>query len=280
MSLRMSRTQTTQQQRMGRSFVVRSMELYDEHASPVVVFDDFRVSGRPFGPHPHAGVTALSYIFEDSVGSLRNRDSMGHHLVLGPGSICCLQSSAGAMHEEIPAKLGEELHGLQVFVNLSEKNKHNPPQSLWLDGAKVPEWSNARGDRVRVAMGAYQGVASPLQPVEPFDVLDVDLKSEIPLDLAVDHNAVVYVSSGTAAIRAGAEERTLEMGQGLVLSGSGRASLKAVGAARLIIVSGATIPEPVVVGGPFIMTSRAEIDDAGRRFQAGEMGHLSPYAEG
>ena len=92
MKLSVSSTQTPREHLLGDAFAVRSMDLHVGQTSPIMGFDDFRVSGRPFGPHPHAGLTALSYVFEDSIGRLRNRDSLGNHLVLGPGSICFLQS--------------------------------------------------------------------------------------------------------------------------------------------------------------------------------------------
>ena len=71
--------------------------------------DEFRVTGRPFPPHPHAGFSAVTYVLEDSEGKLRSRDSLGNDLVTGPGGIVWTQAGSGAA---IPSGLLEsELFG-------------------------------------------------------------------------------------------------------------------------------------------------------------------------
>jgi redox-sensitive bicupin YhaK (pirin superfamily) len=84
--------------------------------------DEFRVTGRPFPPHPHAGFSAVTYVLEDSEGKLRSRDSLGNDLVTGPGGIVWTQAGSGLIHEELPADSNRELHAVQVFVNLSSRN--------------------------------------------------------------------------------------------------------------------------------------------------------------
>ncbi|MGA2448264.1 MAG: pirin family protein [Polyangiaceae bacterium] len=99
----------------GGPFSVQSIDLrrLGGRASPVVVLDDFRVSRSPFGPHPHAGVSAITYVFRDSPGGLRNRDSLGGHVVVGPGGICWLQAGRGALHEELPAETARNSMGFR-----------------------------------------------------------------------------------------------------------------------------------------------------------------------
>jgi hypothetical protein len=67
-------------------------------------------------------------VFEDSPGDLRSRDSLGNDVVTGPGGIVWTQAGSGLLHEETPADPDRELHGLQVFVNLSSNNKLAAPQ--------------------------------------------------------------------------------------------------------------------------------------------------------
>ncbi|MDW4800158.1 pirin family protein, partial [Escherichia coli] len=80
------------------------------------------------------------------------------------------QAGSGVVHHEVPAD-DRELHGLQLFVNLSAKNKLVEPRMLRLQGGDVPEWHGEDGDRVRIVVGAYDGRLSPLVPVEPFTFL-------------------------------------------------------------------------------------------------------------
>ena len=73
MSIQLSSIMPATTWKNGRDFSANSIRLHElgERASPVAVLDDFRVRGEPFGPHPHAGFSALTYVFEDSQGRAR-----------------------------------------------------------------------------------------------------------------------------------------------------------------------------------------------------------------
>lgn len=262
---------------MGSALAVKSLPLTQlgNRASPIVVFDDFRVRGNPFGPHPHAGFSAVTYLFEDSPSRGRSRDSLGNDIVIGPGGIVWTQAGSGLMHHELCADVTGELHGLQVFVNLSAKSKHSAPQVFQLDGQDVPEWNNQHGDRVRVMVGRYGAVASPLTPIEPCDFYDVELKQRIDIELRAAHNALLYVVTGSIEVRAEDHRQQLTAAQSLAIGGDGgKVTIEAIEAARVIVLSGAEIREPVVSHGPFIMNRASEIDAAIERYQAGAMGNL------
>jgi len=280
MSVQLSPTIGYHARRDGKSFAVKSLDLgpVAESVSPVLLFDDFHVLGHPFPPHPHAGFSAITFVFEDSAGALRSRDTLGHDLMVTPGGICWGQSGRGMMHHEMSADPARELHGVQLFVNLSAKNKLNPPDVLWLNGAEVPEWRNTTRDRVRVVVGTYEGVVSPLSPVDPFTLLDVDLREEITFSLPEGHNALAYVRDGSVTVGAENADRALIGGQAVALSGRGRVSFRSLEPGRLLILSGAALHDPVVAEGPFVMNDVRQIQDAMARFRAGEMGRLAPLA--
>jgi redox-sensitive bicupin YhaK (pirin superfamily) len=240
------------------------------------VLDDFRVRGQPFSPHPHAGFSAVTYVFKDSEGSLRSRDSLGNDVVVGPGGIVWTQAGSGVIHHEIPAD-EHELHGLQLFVNLSAKNKLVEPRMLRLQADDVPEWSNDAGDRVGVVVGAFEDRLSPLVPTELFTFLDIQLRCGVPFDIPAGHNALFYVVAGAMALRAGNSERKMAGGHAIALHGSGgQVAIEALAPSHLIVLSGPDMHEPMVVDGPFIMNEPAQIQAAFARYQAGKMGHLAP----
>jgi redox-sensitive bicupin YhaK (pirin superfamily) len=248
-------------------------------ASPVAVLDDFRVPGLPFSPHPHAGFAAVTYVFEDSPGDLRSRASSGVDLLVGPGGIVWTEAGSGVVHEEIPAVPGRELHGIQIFVNLSAQSKLAPPRVLHLDAGQVPEWRNDAGDRVRVVVGSFDGVASPLVPAEPFTLLDVHLRQEISFAAQAGHTVLVYVLTGYVAVGADGHHEKVDGGHALALRGSGgRVTFEAVPPSHFLILSGAEIRDPVVSEGPFIMNSRSQIEEAVTRYRRGAMGHLAPLS--
>ena len=283
MSVEFSRVIATARWESAGAFSADSIRLHElgEQTSPVAVLDDFRVSGRPFGPHPHAGFSALTYVFEDSPARARSRDLLGNDLIVGPGGIVWFQAGRGAMHHEIPADSDSELRGAQIFVKLSAQNKLIAPRTFWLDALNVPEWRNDSGDRVRVAVGAFHGVASPLVPAEPLDLLDVELRHMITFNLPTAHHALVYVRAGGVRVRADGNEVPLHGRQALTFrGGSGQVTFEAADTARLLILSGPEQREPVVMHGPFIMNDRAQIEAAATRYRSGAMGHLAPLPEG
>lgn len=246
-------------------------------ASPLAVLDDFRVDGLPFSPHPHAGFAAVTYVFEDSPGDLRSRTSSGVDLHVGPGGIVWTDAGRGLVHEEVPATPGRELHGLQLFVNLSSHNKLAQPQVHHLQPADVPQWHGPDGTRVRVVVGSYAQVTSPLTPTEPFTLLDITLQDELAVDLPAAHNAVVYVLTGQIAAGTTTSATPVGTHQAVAFGGAGgRVTLRAETPAHLLVLAGAEIREPIVSMGPFIMNDQAQIQEVTARHRAGELGHLAP----
>ena len=280
MSIRFSPVASARTRNQGATFSLKAVDLHAlaEAASPVTVLDDFRVRGQPFSPHPHAGFSAVTYVFEDSEGSLRSRDSLGNDVVVGPGGIVWTQAGSGVIHHEVPAD-DRELHGLQLFVNLSARNKLVEPRMLRLQSEAVPEWSNDSGDRVRVVVGTFDGRQSPLVPTEPFTFLDVQLRRGVRFDLPAGHNALVYLVAGAVALRAENSERKMAGGHAIALhGGGGQVAIEALAPSHLIVLSGPDMNEPMVVDGPFIMNEPAQIEAAVARYQAGKMGHLAPLS--
>ena len=277
MSIQISPVIATRGQGNDRGFSAKSLDLRElgDWTSPVAVLDDFRVKGRPFGPHPHAGFSAVTYVLEDSEGALRNRDSLGNDIVMGPGGIVWTQAGSGVIHEETTAETNRALHGLQIFVNLSAKNKLVMPQVFQLAPSEVPEWCSDAGDRVRVVVGSFESLSSPLVPAEPFNLLDVEMRQGISFDLENRHNALVYVSTGTILVRADGRAQKVSVEQAVALHGSGgRVTFATSHPAHFLILSGAQIHEPALAHGPFIMNERSQIEDAFARYRAGAMGHL------
>jgi len=115
----------------------------DIEFDPYVQVDHFWMSRATFPPHPHAGFSAITLLFEDSegkfkrslrwaqilmcyriaIGSFTNRDSLGTNMLIHPGDTHWTVAGKGVVHEEIPVKEGVPSHGLQIFCNLPSKLK-------------------------------------------------------------------------------------------------------------------------------------------------------------
>ena len=282
MSIQFSPVLAVKESGRSTNFSMKNIELdrLGELASPIIVFDDFHVRGQPFSPHPHAGFSAVSYVFEDSQANLRSRTSLGHDLLIGPGGIGWTDAGSGLIHEEGAAEPDRRLHGLQLFVNLSSKHKGASPRVLWLARNEMPEWHSEAGDRVRVVVGSFEDVSSPLVPAELFNWLDVELRHEIAYTLQDIHNTLVYVLSGDVNVLAEGRGQQVSGQHVLALHGSDeRVKLAALHNAHFLILSGTAIHEPMVAEGPFIMNERSQIEAAIARYRSGGMGHLVPLSE-
>jgi redox-sensitive bicupin YhaK (pirin superfamily) len=243
---------------------------------PVMGMDHFLMSDVTFAPHPHAGFSAVSYLFESSPGRLRNRDSLGNDFEMAAGGLIWTQAARGVVHDERPAELGKAVHGVQIFVNLSSKSKGLTPRVFRLEGNEVPVWKDDAGDRVRVVVGAYGGLRSPVVPAEPFQLLDIKLEREIELPLEAGWNVVLYVLSGEVALAAEGTTGQVGDGQAIALNGDGTVTLTAKKPAQVLVMAGVAVDEPIVSYGPFIMNTEAQVAEAVHRFQQGGMGHLEP----
>lgn len=263
-------------------FSVSGIDLLDVagESTPVTVLDEFRVAGRPFPPHPHAGFSAVTYVLPTSPGGLRSRDSLGHDLRIGPGGLVWTEAGRGVLHHELPADSGLALHGLQFFVNASAQAKLNPPNLFWVQGPDVPVHRGAGGETVRIVVGGLAGIRSPLQPSEPFTLLDIDLPGALSLPIADTQFGIVYVRSGTVRLAGAAGEQAAAAGAvAIVAGGAGALSLAAAAPANVLVFIGVEIHDPVVASGPFIMNTADQIEAAATRYRRGEMGHLSPNAD-
>lgn len=263
----------------GHALSVQSIDLLAAgiRKSPIILFDDFLVQGHPFGPHPHAGFSAVTYVFEDSPGRLRGVDSLGNDHVVGPGGIVWSQAANGMMHEEMLADPGLQLHGLQFFVNLGGANKTIPAQVFALNGDQVPVWTGSGGDTVYVVVGDYKGMSSPLRPAEPFCFLDIELSDGVEVELPKDWIGLIYSRYGATEITHAGGQITLPIGKAVALEGSGALRLETNGQARPLFFAAPIVNESIVQQGPFIMRNHAEIQAAIERFKRGEMGQLRPY---
>ncbi|HEY1256489.1 MAG TPA: pirin family protein [Terracidiphilus sp.] len=279
MAIRFSPVLPSRPSASGGTFSVQAIDLsaLGDWGSPVLVLDHFRVTGRPFPPHPHAGFAAVTYVFEDSPGGLRSRDSLGNDVVTGPGGIVWTEAGRGLLHEEVPAETSRELHAVQIFVNLSSKNKLVAPRLLRLEGSEIPEWRSIAGDRVRALVGSFYGARSPLIPSEPFSLFDARVQDEISFILPEAHFSLIYVISGHARVHTEDQASVeLEGEQAVAVRGSGRVSVHSIRPAHVLILQGAEIHEPRFEYGGFIMNDRAQAVAAIERFRSGQMGQLEP----
>jgi redox-sensitive bicupin YhaK (pirin superfamily) len=265
--------------RMGPGFTASSLRnLPGFSLDPFLNLDHFHMSEPTFPPHPHAGFSAVTYLFEGSKGSFTNRDSLGDKSLIRPGALHWTQAARGMMHEEIPQTRGVDCHGLQMFVNLRAEYKQALPKAFHVEPEHIPE-VNGAGSRVRVLAGELSGVQSPLSSLlTPVLLLDVFLESGANISIPVDRSRTCFVMSIAGSGRVGEAGDSL-MPHGVAgFANDGDEVFLAAGSEGLqvLLAAGKPLREPVIFGGPFVMNTRDELQAAVARYERGEMGRLSP----
>lgn len=236
---------------------------------PFIMVEHFRMCEAAFAPHPHAGFSAVTYLFDDSATALVSRDSLGGEYLIAPGGVHCTLAGRGVMHDEFPAEAGREAHGLQVFVNLPAEQKLRAPSVLNFSAEQMP-LRTGRGWRAVHIFGGSAKLALP--SLAALSIVDVDAGAAFDIELPQAEQGFAIAIHGSG--RAG--ELSLPAGQALSLPEGGRVRIVADGALRLALLSGQPLRQPLVRHGPFAMSDEGQVVAALQRFQTGGMGRLSP----
>lgn len=258
-----------QRHRVGAGFQAEGWREPLALLDPFIMVDHFRMSEASFAPHPHAGFSAVTYLFDDSATGLVSRDSLGGDYETLPGSLHWTLAGRGVMHDEFPIDAGREAHGLQIFVNLPAEQKLRAPAVMRLTAEQMPRRAGAGWRAVQVFGGTAE-LALPWPAA--LAIVDVEAGAGFEATPAAGEQgfAVVVHGSGEAA------SLPLSAGRALSLPEGSRTRLQADEALRLAVFSGRPLREPVVRHGPFVMSDEGQIVSALQRFQTGGMGRLSP----
>lgn len=246
---------------------------------PLIMVDHYVMTAPTFGAHPHAGLSAVSILFEDSVGKFHNTDSIGNDFDLEPGDLYWLKAGSGAVHDERP-RTGSKTHGLQMFVNIPNDDKNSMPDTLHVKASDMPIIER-NGSRVRLVLGDYLDKTSAPSPSIPMKILDGRLNSacEFGFQLEAGFNAWVYAVSGVINLQVGASQLKLQKGESLAIESPDGDSLvnlinQASHAAHFVIVSAKPLNESFVQQGPLVASDNEAMNGVIAREQAGLFGSI------
>ncbi len=225
-----------------------------------------------FPDHPHRGFQTITYLL---AGRMRHRDNAGHEGVIGTGGLQWMSAGSGIIHSEMPEQTEGLLFGLQLWVNLPAAQKMTPPRYRDIAAAEVPA-EMREGATIRVIAGKSSGgVRGVLEDLTiPANYLDVSLVPGASLREPVpeDHNGFVLLLDGTVQLLAAEGEHPLAARALAVLGEGDTVAIRAGDTgARLLLVSGQPINEPVARQGPFVMNTRDELAQAFRDLREGRI---------
>jgi redox-sensitive bicupin YhaK (pirin superfamily) len=270
---------------VGDGFHVRSLFSYNgdtKQFSPFLLLDyaspakfEPGTKRRGVGEHPHRGFETVTIVYQ---GELEHRDSTGAGGKIGPGDVQWMTAARGILHEEFHSQLftqsGGTMEMVQLWVNLPAKDKMSKPGYQTLLDANIPVVDLPDGaGRVRVIAGEFKGHKGPAHTFTPIDVWDVRLSKDrsAKFEIPEGRTIAVTVLHGPVLING-------EIARDAQLVSLDRAGtelhIEANDDAKVLVLSGDPIDEPVVGYGPFVMNSSAEIETAMRDFNSGRFGAM------
>ena len=275
---------------VGDGFHVHSMFSYNANAadySPFLMLD----YGAPFvyapntakprgvGAHPHRGFETVTIAYS---GAITHRDSAGGGGVIGPGDVQWMTAGSGIIHDEFHdpdfSVAGGEMHMVQLWVNLPAKDKMTAPGYQAITNADITELKlgKSNASSVRLIAGNRDSSVAPASTFTPMNVWDVQLAAGDTVNLPQPDGwtSLVLVQQGKVQVN---DSKPVGASQLVVLSRKGtdlNITADAAAPARVLLLAGEPINEPVVGYGPFVMNTEQEIRQAVADYNRGAFGHI------
>ena len=247
---------------------------------PFLMLDEFG-SDQPqdyiagFPDHPHRGFETITYMIE---GHMLHEDHLGNRGNLRNGGVQWMTAGRGIVHSEMPQQESGVMRGFQLWLNLPAAEKMKPAGYRDIQPEDIPVFSQGGASVKLIAgeltvsgvqiVGAVTGGST--QPI--YADIHLEPNTRIALPVSERLSALLYLYEGHARLVSGDERTALTRSAAHVLSDGDEVVIAAEETgARLLLIAGRPIGEPVVQYGPFVMNTREEIEQALRDYQTGQL---------
>ncbi|MGB6058488.1 MAG: pirin family protein [Microthrixaceae bacterium] len=240
--------------------------------------------GEPKGTswHPHRGFETVTYMLD---GQFQHQDSHGGGGLISDGDTQWMTAGSGILHIETPPEQlvisGGLFHGVQLWVNLPSTEKMISPAYQNLEGGDVVLFTSPdAGSLFRLIAGNVADFTGPGSTKTPIAYLHATImpgsRAELPWNPA--YNALAYALSGSGTV--GSDDVAITGGQLAVFDFGSHLEMAADGSEplELILLGGQPINEPIATYGPFVMNTKAEVQQAMDDYQSGRFGRIPPGA--
>jgi len=271
---------------VGDGFYVKTVfwpQLDAQMLSPFLLLDHAarrRFEASPFrrgvGEHPHRGFETVTFAYE---GEIEHRDSAGGGGRIGAGDVQWMTAASGIVHEEKHAQAFAERGGdfemVQLWVNLPADKKMSEQRYQSLLDREFPRLQLGAAE-ARLIAGKLAGETGPAKTHTPITTLDLrfDEDGRTDVELPFGWTTLVFPLAGDVAAGPNREPIASRHFGVFDRNDDGAVQLHASRGARVLVLAGQPLDEPVVAYGPFVMNTREEIGQAFRDYQSGKMGHL------
>ena len=250
----------------------RSIGVEPNYFDPFLMLDEFGSENKDdyvagFPAHPHRGIETVTYML---AGEFEHKDSTGGKGRMTAGDVQWMKTGSGIIHSEMPAMKEGRLHGFQLWINMPAKYKMNKPEYIYIDSKKMSIHKD-EDKQVKVIAGKFEKAEGPVKKhnVEPI-YFDVELNENkyFKFKLPKTHNSFIYLIEGE--IKIGDNEHKQTKDSTLILLDKGEElKVSATSKAKFLLISGKPIGEQIARGGPFVMNTKAEIQQAIEDYHSG-----------
>lgn len=241
---------------------------------PFLLLDEFGRDqpgeGGGFPDHPHRGFETVTYMLS---GKTEHEDFTGRRGTVGPGGLQWMTAGRGIVHCEMPNAKDGPIRGLQLWVNLAREFKMVEPEYQEHSPEEIVTKSK-NGVKVKVIAGESMGVSSPVRTRTPTYYLDFELEPGTSHSQRIPKGwtTFAYTLDGKTVFEGGSNDNPVENRCTVVFDQShGDAVLfsnKSSQKSRLVLIAGKPIGEPVSQWGPFVMSTKEEVEEAVRDFKS------------
>lgn len=239
--------------------------------SPFLMLDHFSIKpGAGFPDHPHRGQETITYLLE---GGVDHEDFAGNKGSLSAGDLQFMTAGRGIVHAEMPRQNpdGSANVGLQLWVDLPQELKACEPRYRDLRASEIP---TVDVDDSRVTVKVISGQSHGIDSVKdlaytPVWILDITIRpgGKITQPLPKNWNAFAYTLEGDVIVGKDGQSRVVEQFHNIVFEPEGEVVHFEVDAgaskpARLALIAGTPLDQPIVQYGPFVLNSKEEVAKA------------------
>ena len=254
--------------KLKRAIGTPELDYYD----PFLMLDEFGsdnaedyVAGFP--PHPHRGIETVTYMLK---GEFEHEDSTGAKGRMASGDVQWMKTGRGIIHSEMPAMSEGKLQGFQLWINMPAELKKNKPEYIYIDSKQMQTYKDL-DKKITIIAGKFKDIEGPVSKhnVEPI-YFDVELNEgkEFNFELSSTHNSFIYLVDGDIKIGDQTHE-PIQNSKLIILNKEKNLDVLALKNSKFLLISGKPIGEPIARGGPFVMNTEAEIQEAIQDFHNG-----------
>lgn len=246
--------------------VKRSMSRRDvEDFDPFLLLDGFDsnnineyIKGFPW--HPHRGIETVTYLIE---GEIEHGDSLGNKGTIRNGDCQWMTAGRGIIHQEMP-KISDRILGVQLWINLPAKDKMTHPKYRDITSEKIPQIENNHS-KIKIISGTYEDTkGAMIADYVEARILDIQLDklSELNIETHSETTVFVYIVKGSA-IFGDNDYSPVEHNNSVLFDTGENLLIKTTNQeVRLIYFEAMPLKEPIAWGGPIVMNTNEELEQA------------------